>query len=123
VSVRNFGNPPIFSTSASNVSNPSTATIVGEIIFSTTVFTQPDIYEVRWGVGASTSCIWLLEHCVSSGLGSTAITRQITVMTGTNQTSEFVFTHVINPGERLRARVLSTFTGTAAAPIQAEAVT
>ena len=123
MSARNWGNLPIYSTTAASQADPSTATIVGEIILSTAVYTQPDNYECRFGLGASTSAIWQIEHCVSSGLGSTAITKQIVVFTGSNQTSEFVYTFRVSPGERMRARLASTFTGTAAAVIQMEALT
>lgn len=122
MSWRNWGNVPQFSTTPT-ATDPSTATIVSEIITSTGPVAA-EIYEVRWGVGAnSTSVVWLLEHCTSSGLGSTAIVQQNVVMTGTNQTSEFVFTFRVTPGDRFRTRVLSTFTGIAASWIQIEAVT
>lgn len=126
MSARNWGNGPLFSTTAASVSNPSTASICAEVILPAGTVPS-ETYELRWGVGASTSAIWLLEQCLSSGLGSTAIEQQLTVFTGTNQTSEFVTTQtstsVMTGQARFRVRLLSTFTGTAGCWIQAEPVT
>jgi hypothetical protein len=116
--VRNYGNPPQFSTTAATVADPSTADVVAELILSTSG--QPDNYDVRFGIGASTSAVWRLEHCTSSGLGSSAIAKQIVKFTGSNQTAEYVYTFRAAPGDRFRVRVNSTFTGTAAGVIQAE---
>lgn len=123
MSVRNFGNVPLYSTGAASFTDPSTATLVAELILSTAVFTQTDNYEVRFCIGASTAASWRLEHALSSGLGSTGIVKQITVFTGTNQSPEYLFTFRANPGDRFRALLHSSFTGTAAGVIQAEAYT
>lgn len=134
MSGRNFGNVPLASTTAGSVADPSTATLVAELIIpspgSTTI---ADHYEVRYVVGASTGAIWRLECALSSGLGSTALRptqndstsalQRAVVFTGSNQTSEFVLTQKAYPGDRFRVVPLSSFTGTAAAHIQAEALT
>jgi len=121
MSARNWGNPPLFSTTAATQSNPSTATLVAELILSSAA--QKQNYEVRFGVGASTSAVWQLEHATSSGLGSSAIAQQIVKFTGSNQTAEYVYTFRASPGDRFRTRLASTFTGDAASVIQAETLT
>lgn len=125
MSGRNWGNGPIYSTTAATVSDPSTASLVAELILSTSIATPFDNYEVRFGMGASTSAIWRVEHATSSGLGSTAITKQIVVFTGSNQTAEYVYTFRAAPGERFRIiPLIAPSTGnTAAGVIQAEALT
>ena len=121
MSARNWGNVPQFSTTAASVNDPSTATLVAELILSTAG--QPGNYDVRFGVGASTGAVWRLEHATSSGLGSSAIAQQIIKFTGSNQSAEYVYTFRANPGDRFRAVPASSFTGTAAGVIQAEALT
>ena|SRR5688572_12898792 len=125
MSVRQFGNLPIFSTTAASVTDPSTATLVAELILSSAFASVlvPDVYEVRWIPGASTGAIWRLEHATSSGLGSSAIATQTIVFTGSNQSAEYVTTHRASPGDRFRIVALSSFTGTAAGKIQAESIT
>lgn len=120
MSVRNYGNIPLFSTTAVTASNPSTATLVAELILPATG--QADNYEVRFAVGASTSAIWALEHANSAGFEMSDLEQQIVTFTPTNVSAEYVFTFRADPGDRFRARVASTFTGTAAAKIQAEAL-
>jgi len=134
MSARNYGNVPLFSTTAATQTDPSTATVVAELVLpnpgSSAYASQ---WEVRYSVGASTGAIWRLECCLSTGLGSTAIRltdndssnafQRAIVFTGSNQSSEFVFTHKAYPGDRFRVVPLSSFTGTAAAAIQAEAIT
>jgi len=116
-----YGNKPIKSTQAT-ATDPSTATLIAEI--DSTQFAQVSprevLYRVFWRVGASTGAIYRLEHCSSTGLGSTAILDVQTVFTGSNQTSQFVSGYMINPGDRLRVRVGSSFTAAAAASIEAE---
>src|SRR6185503_3667262 len=123
MSVRNVGNPPLFSTTAATASNPDTAALVAELILSTASKVDADNYEVRYTIGASTGGVWRLEHAISSGLGSTAITQQIVVFTGSNQSAEYVYTHRAAPGDRFRIVPLSSMTATAAGKIQAEAIT
>lgn len=131
MSGRNWGNPPLLSTTAPTQSNPSTATLCAELILprvgDTTV---PDNYEVRFGLGGSTGALWRLDCAFSSGLGSTAlrtnsygVDQRVNVYTGSNQSAEFVLTVRAMPGDRFRATLESSFTGTAAAWIQAEALT
>lgn len=131
---RNFGNVPLFSTTAATTADPSTAALVAELILPSPGDTRvASLWEVRYAVGASTGAAWRLECCLSSGLGSTAIRltdndssnafQRAVVFTGSNQTSEFVLTHKAYPGDRFRVVPLSSFTGTGAAAIEAEAIT
>lgn len=131
---RNYGNVPLFSTTAATQADPSTATLVAQLIIPAPGSTSApaDLYEVRYVVGASTGAVWRLECALSAGLGSTAIRltdndstnafQRAIVFTGSNQTSEFVLTHKAYPGDRFRVIALSSFTGTAAASIEAEAL-
>ena len=134
MSGRDFGNVPLFSTTAGTQADPSTATLVAELIIPNLGSSATaSHYEVRYLVGASTGAIWRLECALSAGLGSTAIRttqndstsalQRSVVFTGSNQTSEFVLTHKAYPGDRFRVIPLSSFTGTAAASIEAEALT
>lgn len=132
MSVRNFGNPPLLSTTAAIGTDPSTATLAAEVIIplvgDTNVF-RMDSYEVRFGLGASTGALWRLEVATGTGLSTTSIRfnamgtqQRINAFTGSNLSAEFVLTLQACPGDRFRARFESTFTGTYAAWIQAEAI-
>lgn len=118
MSFREWGNPPIYSTTASNGTDPSTATLCAQRE-GLGNFT----YEVRFGIGASTSASWRIEHALSTGLGSTGIRQQIVVFTGSNQTSEFIYTFRAEEGDRFRVIPFSSFTGTYGCVIQAEILT
>lgn len=131
--VRNYGNVPLFSTTAATTADPSTASVVAQItIPNPGSSNRAALYEVRYLVGASTGAAWRLECCLSTGLGSTAIRladndssnafQRAVVFTGSNQTSEFVLTHKAYPGDLFRVVPLSSFTGTAAASIEAEVI-
>lgn len=130
MSLRTAGNPPFFSTNAATFADPSTTSLIGELILPT-YGNGPSNYEVRFGVGGSTGMLWTLECCLSSAVHSTAIrptehgaAQRATCYTGSNQTSEYVMTMRAYPGDRFRARVLVTpSTGNSAAGwIQAEAI-
>lgn len=131
---RNYGNVPLFSTTAGTVADPSTSALVAELILPSPGDTSvASLYETRFLIGASTGALWRLECALSSGLGSTAIRvadndstsalQRSLVFTGSNQTSEFVLTFKAKPGDRFRVIPNSSFTGTAAGSIEAEAIT
>jgi hypothetical protein len=120
-----WGNLPVKSTDVS-VANPDTATLVAELTPAqlAAVSTRANVpYRVNWRVGASTGAIFLLEVATSTGLGSTAIRESCMVFTGSNQTAQYLDHYRVQPGDRLRVRVGSSFTGTAAAQISAEPLT
>lgn len=129
------GNVPLYSTTAATVTDPSTASLVAELIIPVTISTAgapPSYYEVRYVVGASTGGAWRLECARSSGLGSTALRvtendssnalQRAIVFTGSNQTAEYVLTHKAYPGDRFRIVPLSSLTATAAGSIQIEGI-
>lgn len=115
---RNFGNPPIFSTTVASGTDPSTSALTAEL-----QGLADALYEVRYFVGASTGAIWRLEHALSTGLGSTGIRQQTIVFTGSNQSAEFVLTHKAESGDIFRIVPSSSFTGSYACKIQAEILT
>ena len=115
-----YGNIALLSTVASTTANgadPSTATICAEI----SGIGANENVEVRYIAGGATGTIWLLEHCTSSGLGSTAISHQTRVFTGSNQSAEYVLAYRTGntAGARFRIRNASTFTGAYGCDIQA----
>lgn len=134
MAIRNYGNVPLVSTTAASAADPTTSALVAQLELpslggSTLV---PTLYEVRYLVGASTGAIWRLECCLSTGLGSTAIRladndstnafQRAVVFTASNQSAEFVLTQQARPGDRFRVVPFSSFTGTGAAHIEAEAL-
>lgn len=114
---------------AGTATNPTTGTIVAEIrssgastaggLNSSMVpLTQACVYAY---LGTSTQATtWWLEHCLSTGLGSTAIRDRTVLITASGQTSQFVKKYDLQKGDRVRVRVASAFTGTADAKLQAE---
>lgn len=123
-----WGNPPIHSTLAATVSNPSTATLVDEL--DSTLLGTVDLAagqrlncQAIWIAGADTIATFVLEHTISTGLGSTAVTTTIMVRTPTNQSGQWVSYHRLGPNDRLRMRVNSTFTGNVFAHVSAQIMT
>lgn len=125
------GNAPINSTGDGNVSNPSTASLIAEILpAQLAIATQsatagsgsPVAMRVTWLVGTNQSTVatFRLEQALSTGLGSTAIRDQTLVATPAGQSAQYVLNYVVQPGDRLRAILNSSLTGTAYAKIQAE---
>lgn len=129
MSAREWGNPPLLSTTAPTTNNPSTATLCAELIVptigDTTTFGR---YEVRLVLGVgSTGALWRFDVATSSNLSTTALRnntygtpQRLNFYTGTAQTSEFLVTVMAKPGDRMRCLVESTFTSLVQASIQAE---
>jgi len=115
---RDWGNPPIYSTTAESQADPSTATLIAE----RQVLTD-NIYEVRFVVGASTGALWKLEHASSTSLSTASVRRRIMAFTGSNQSSEFILTFKAEANDIFRIVAQSSFTGTAAGAIEAEILT
>lgn len=130
MSWRDWGNPPILSTGAGLVSNPSTATLIAEID-STQLGTkdfapgQHRTLQCTWIVGADTSATWQLEAAGSTALtaGPSTSVDMVWVKTPTGQSGQYITVHRVGPNARVRARVNSTFTGNATASIIAEFLT
>lgn len=117
------------------VTNPTTATLLAEIDFNSSQVSVPaggKTYGVTWIVGVpATVATFLLDHALSTGVGSTGIRRQIVAPVSSNQTIQLFTKHHIDPpstansnvqgqGDRLRVRIGSSFTGSAHATIIAE---
>lgn len=120
-----WGNHPINSTAAL-ASNPSTSTLIAELD-STQLGTQNLVpgqkllVRANWILGSDTNAIWQIEAATSTALG--AGVDMSFPMTPAKASGQFVTFHELFKDYRLRARVQSTFAGTAAAYISAEKLT
>lgn len=126
------GNRAVGSTQMGVVSNPTTATLLAEIDFNGTMagcLSGGQSFQATWILGAQTTlAVFLCEHTLSTGLdmstaaASTLTGCQFVVMGSSGQSAQFVTRHKVNPGDRFRVRVNSSFTGGAACYIQAESM-
>ena len=112
-------NPQIWSTQTT-ATNPSTTTIIAEVESSVMLSSRGGNVNCYAYLGASTAASWWIEQCLSTGLGSTAIRKQVIVATATGQTSQFLFKFTLEDNDRIRVRLGSTFTGTADASLAVE---
>ncbi len=123
---RDWGNPPVFSTTAQPVSNPSTATLCAEID-STQLGTkdladgQKLLVMTTWLVGGDTTATWQLEAATSTALN--AGVQAVFIKTPTGQSGQYITVNELYANYRLRARVVSTFTASVVASITAERMT
>jgi len=120
---------PAVNSTAGTATNPTTSVLLAQITSSgastaggmnssLVPLTQICAY---FYLGTSTQATtWWLEHCLSTGLGSTAIKDRTVVITASGQTSQFVKKYDLAKGDLVRVRVATGFTGTADAKIQAE---
>ncbi|MBP6774257.1 MAG: hypothetical protein KA154_14770 [Gemmatimonadaceae bacterium] len=123
---RDWGNIPINSTTAQPASNPSTSTLIAEVD-STQLGTvnfatgqhRPAL--VTWILGSDTNALWQCEVANSTALASPQDT--IFLRTPPGASGQFVTTHSIPKDGRVRARLNSTFTGSASAYIAVEYMT
>ena len=121
---RDWGSVPVNSTGGLET-NPSTDTLIAEIDSTQlgAVLSGGSVYQVSWLVGASTNAVWQFEHCLSTGLGSTAIRDQAFVQTPAGQSGQYVLSYKLQKGDRLRARLQAAITGVATCKISAEPMT
>ncbi len=123
---RDWGNPPVFSTTPQPVANPSTGTLCAEID-STQLGTkdlianQKLLVQTTWFIGGDTLATWRLEAAKSTALS--ASTQTVFVKSPTGQSGQYVTTNELYKDYRLRARVDSTFTANVVASILAERLT
>jgi hypothetical protein len=115
--VFDWGSPPIHSAQVEQT-NVSTITLIAEIdstVLGTAHFKdgQSKLADVAWIVGGSSNAQFLLEHALSTGLGSTGVRKVTGVYTIHSQSQK---------DDRLRVRCASTLTA-AFASIQAEYLT
>ena len=113
---RDWGNPPHNSTSSIDTGQ-STSTPLA--ILSTLT---GGIWEARWIVGGSSNAVWQLEHSTSAS-SAVAPMDVLFVFSAPNQSAEYVQTYVLNTGDELRARLVSTVTGNYAAHLSVEKLT
>ena len=123
------GNPAVSSTGAGFVTDPSTATILAELDstrLGTASFASGQSRDVRItviaGGNASTNVQWLVEHTLSTGLGSTAIRNVFGLYTPAGQSGQWVWQWRLEQDSRLRVRLNSSVSGTVSANLQAEAL-
>ena len=122
------GNPPLQSTQA-QATNPTTSVLLAEVQgLGGESNGNGQLYEARVIIGCSTTTqeFWL-EQCLSSGLGSTALSTNAhalgrLVLYGTVQSAQYMVRFRGTSGDRLRIRLGAALTGTAAAKLQVEAV-
>lgn len=116
--------PPVNST-AGQATDPSTSDIVAELD-STQLHTvnHTQLYDVKVWLGCSTVGDFVLEHCLSTGLGSTAIRETTFLRVSPNLTPQYVKRFSLERGDRIRVRVATAITGsqTAEAKLSAEAL-
>lgn len=130
-----WGGPAVSSTGAGTAANPSTATLVAEI--DSTQLRVLTGSSVAGGVGAhgvpvrltailggSTICDWRIEQVLSTGLDmSTAGRLSVPLLTPTGQSGQYVVSLMLEAGDRIRARLNSSITGTANAFLQVDPLT
>jgi hypothetical protein len=122
-----WGNKPVKSTGASTTADPSTSSLLAQVDSTqlailtgcpTDTGGHGVMARVDWFVGATTNASFALEHCLSTGLGSTAIRDKTVVYMGSNLSGQYCDDYQILPGDRFRVRVNgSTFTGEASVRI------
>lgn len=123
---RDWGNRPVNSTTAQPATNPSTATLIAEVD-STQLGTQnfavgqSRLALVTWILGSDTNAVWQCEIATSTALASPQ--DAIFLRTAGGQSAQFITTHVLEQNARVRARLNSTFTGSAHAYIAVEPLT
>ena len=116
------GNIPVLSTGAGLTTDPSTATLLAEIDSTqlSMILPQGMPFQITALVGASTNAQWRIEQCLSTGTGSTAIRDLVTILTPTAMSGQYTWKWYLQAGDRIRARVNSSFTATASAKLFAE---
>lgn len=130
MSYYDWGNVAINSTGAAFVTDPSTATLVAQLD-STQLGTKNLVagQEQNWrltvilGSNASTNAAWLVEHAISTGLGSTAIVNQFGAFSPAGQSAQYVWHWRLQKDSRLRCRLNSSISGLVSANLQAEPLT
>lgn len=121
------GNRAYNSTTIGLTASPTTATLLAEVDFNSSMATARNGGEpvgVTWIVGVTTTnCVFLLEQAQSTSLDmSSAGTYRasIAVQCSSGASAQFYTKHQVYPGDRLRVRINSSFTGSANAFISAE---
>jgi hypothetical protein len=120
------GNRTVNSTGLGDVtSNPTTGTLIAEIDCNSTQATirrGGEPWQVTWIVGAQTTlATFRLEQTLSTGLDMSTAGRDLTlVMVSSGQSAQYITKHNVEPGDRFRVRVNSSFQGAVVAKIIGE---
>lgn len=121
---------PAVNSTEGTATNPDTTTILA-LVSSTGVSSAAGLFSSRVPrvqatvfayLGASTLAEWWLEHCLSTGLGSTAVIDRTVLYTASRQTSQFVKKYDLVRGEFVRVRLGAALTADASAKLQAEPI-
>ena len=117
------GTPPINSTYA-RATDPSTSDLLAELDSSNFGSTRGGIYAVHIWAGCSTVGDFVVEQCLSTGLGSTAIRDRHLIRVSPNLTPQYTRVYKLEPGDRIRVRPETAITGTqtAEAKLQAQEI-
>lgn len=97
------GSKAIASTAAP-ASNPSTSALIAEVDSTQLLDVKQQNVQVSWIVGCSTANTLQLEHCLSTGLGSTAIRDVTYVLVPKDQSGQYMTKHYVTAGDRFRVR-------------------
>lgn len=114
------GTPPINSTAGQDT-DPSTSAILAELDSTNFGSTRGGIYHVSVWAGCSTVAELDLEHCLSTGLGSSAIREHTILRVSPNLTPQYVKVFKLEPGDRIRVRPRVAITGTQTAEVKLQA--
>ena len=123
-----WGSPPILSTGGQQ-NNASTSTMLAELDSSNGLNTRGGLYNLNIWVGCDTLVTVVLENCLSTGLGSSAILESHLLRVVGGQTSQFVRKVVLEgvnssspQGGRFRVRPTATISGLAEVKLMAEEI-
>ena len=107
-----WGNRGIESTTIGVQTGLSTASLLAEVDLNGTnasVIAGGQTWGVTWIVTAvSTGNVYLLDHALSTGVGSTGIKNQTVVAVSSRQSGQFYTKHVVEHGDRFRVRLQSS---------------
>lgn len=117
----------INSTTVGQTANPSTSTLLAEVDFNGTNATARaggKNVGVTWIVGVTTTnAIFLLEQSQSTSLDISSVGTyrgQIVAQCSSGASAQYYTKHRVEPGDRFRVRVASSFAGSANAFISVE---
>jgi hypothetical protein len=114
MAVRADGNPPILA-SEGQKSNPTTATLMAD-----TGALKAGLYEVRLIIGANDTAVFVFQRRNAANGANVGAVPVIYCAAGLSP--EYVLLVTAEEGERFRVMMQTNHTGTAAATIQAEAM-
>lgn len=114
------GTPPVNSTGA-RLTDPSTSDLLAELDSSNFGSTRGGIYILSVWAGCSTVADLVLEQCLSTGLGSSAIREYTYLRVSPNLTPQYLKAFKLEPGDRIRVRPATAITGTQTCEVKLQA--